>query len=199
MSRFIETIRVEDGEIQHLERHQERVTRTLSHHHVSVIPSLAVELEKVPIKLPGRVRLRIEYDTKGFFEVGLFPYMRKQIHDLRIVHIRPPDYRYKYADRAWINALVEKSGADEILMIRDGKVTDTSIANVAFYDGSTWLTPKEPLLMGTERSRLLNLGVLKESVISLRDMGSFSGFRLMNAMLPWEDEITYGMSVITGV
>jgi 4-amino-4-deoxychorismate lyase len=170
----------------------------LSHHGVSVIPSLAVELEKVPIKLPGRVRLRIEYDTKGLFEIGLFPYMRKQIDDLRIVHISPPDYRYKYADRAWINALVEKSDADEILMIRDGNVTDTSIANVTFYDGSTWLTPKEPLLMGTERSRLLNMGVIKESVITIRDISSFSGFRLINAMLPWEDDITYGMSVLKG-
>lgn len=198
MSRFIETIRVEGGVIQHLERHQDRVTRTLSHHGVSVIPSLAVELEKLPINLPGRVRLRIEYDTKGLFEIGFFPYMRKQIDDLRIVHIFPPDYRYKYADRAWINALVEKSDADEILMIRDGNVTDTSIANVTFYDGSTWLTPKEPLLMGTERSRLLNMGVIKESVITIRDISSFSGFRLINAMLPWEDDITYGMSVLKG-
>lgn len=198
MSRFIETIRVEGGVIQHLERHQDRVTRTLSHHGVSVIPSLAVELEKLPINLPGRVRLRIEYDTKGLFEIGFFPYMRKQIDDLRIVHICPPDYRYKYADRAWINALVEKSDADEILMIRDGNVTDTSIANVTFYDGSTWLTPKEPLLMGTERSRLLNMGVIKESVITIRDISSFSGFRLINAMLPWEDDITYGMSVLKG-
>jgi 4-amino-4-deoxychorismate lyase len=197
MSRFIETIRVENRRIQLLERHQERVTRTLTAHGVTTIPDLSDRLEQCTIQFAGRVRLRIEYDINGLFEVFQFEYMRKKMNKLHLAHIIPPDYRYKYADRAWINALVEKSGADEILMIRDGKVTDTSIANIAFYDGSTWWTPDTPLLSGTERSRLLHQGIIQEGEISPEDLGGFKEFRVINAMLPWEDNVSYDMSIIS--
>jgi 4-amino-4-deoxychorismate lyase len=196
MSRFIETIRAENSVIQHLELHQTRMSRTLRDHGISAIPDLAARIENTSIQLSGRVRIRIEYDTAGHLHIEQFRYMRKEIRSIRLMHISPTDYRYKYADRAWINALMKNSDADEILMIRDGLVTDASIANIVFFDGSDWWTPDTPLLKGTERSRLLEMGIIQERRISFLDFSDYLGFRLINAMLPWEDDITYDIAII---
>ena len=197
MCRFIETIRAEDGVIQQPDRHQQRMSRTLRDHGISSVPSIRELLKAVDINPNGRVRVRIEYGLDGMVNMEQFPYMRKAIFSMRLMAIQPPDYRYKYADRAWINALKENSHADEILIVRDHCITDASIANIAFYDGSTWWTPDTPLLQGTERARLMESGIIRETRILDHDLRSFQRFRLMNAMLPWEDEIDYDMSVIS--
>lgn len=162
-------------------------------------PSLKNILGDMKFPDSGRIRVRIEYGTEEDMIIEQFPYMRRTVRKIRMMYILPPDYRYKYADRAWINALLSKSQADEILIIREGRITDVSIANIAFFDGRNWWTPDAPLLKGTERDRLLENGVILESEIRVEDLGSFTGFRLMNAMLPWEDEVTYDITVIDPV
>ena len=199
MSRFIETIRAENGLVQQLDQHQQRMSRTLEDHGIHTIPCLKDILSEMNFPDSGRVRIRIEYGTDGKMIIEQFPYMRRTVEKIRMMHIIPPDYRYKYADRAWINALSSDSQADEILIIRDGRITDASIANIAFFDGSDWWTPDDPLLNGTERARLLDKGIIRKSDIRVEDLGSYTGFRLMNAMLPWEDGVTYDMSVIDPV
>lgn len=197
MCRFIETIRSEDGVIQQPDRHQQRMSRTLRDHGFSAVPSIHELLKAIDMNHNGRVRVRIEYGLDGKVNIEQFPYMRKTISSMRLTLIQPPDYRYKYADRAWINALKDNSQSDEILIVRDHCITDASIANVAFFDGHTWWTPDTPLLHGTERARLLESGIIREARILDHDLQSFLRFRLMNAMLPWEDEIDHDMSVIT--
>jgi 4-amino-4-deoxychorismate lyase len=197
MCRFIETIRAEGGVIQQPDRHQQRMSRTLREHGISAVPSIYELLKAIDIHPNGRVRVRIEYGLDGMVSIEQFPYMRKTISSMRLMSIQPPDYQYKYADRAWINALKDNSQSDEILIVRDHSITDASIANIAFFDGRTWWTPDTPLLHGTERERLLESGIIRETRVRDRDLGSYLRFRLINAMLPWEDEITYDMSVIT--
>lgn len=197
MCRFIETIRAEDGIIQQPDRHQQRMSRTLQEHGISAAPSIYELLKAIDINPNGRVRVRIEYGLDGMVSIEQFPYMRKTISSMRLISIHPPDYRYKYADRAWINALKDNSQSDEILIVRDHCITDASIANIAFFDGKSWWTPDTPLLSGTERKRLLESGVIREKRIREQELDCFVSFRLMNAMLPWEDEIMYDMSVIT--
>lgn len=199
MSRFIETIRAENGLVHQLERHQQRLSRTLEDHGVFTIPYLKDLLTDMNFPDSGRIRIRIEYGTDEQIIIEQFPYRRRMVQKIRMMHIVPPDYRYKYADRAWINAMLSCSHADEILIIRDGQITDVSIANIAFFDGSNWWTPDKPLLKGTERGRLIENGVIRETEIRVGDLWSFKGFRLMNAMLPWEDDLTYDMSVIDPV
>lgn len=199
MSRFIETIRAENGLVQQLERHQQRMSRTLEDHGLLTIPSLKDILNDISFPDSGRIRIRIEYGTNEHMIIEQFPYTRRMVRKIRMMHIAPPDYRYKYADRAWINALSSRSEADEILIIREGRITDVSIANIAFFDGRDWWTPDAPLLKGTERGRLIENGVIRETEIRVGDLGSFKGLRLMNAMLPWEDDVTYDMSVIDPV
>ena len=52
-----------------------------------------------------------------------------------------------------------RGACDEILIIKDGHITDTSISNIVFRlpDG-WWLTPFTPLLKGIMRTYLLESG-----------------------------------------
>jgi len=72
---------------------------------------------------------------------------------------------------------------DEIIIEKDGYLTDSSIANIAFFDGIDWITPKKPLLNGTTRERLLDMKFLRTADIKSSDIKSFSGFALMNTMI----------------
>ena len=96
-------------------------------------------------------------------------------------------YGHKYADRQAINTLFARRGAaDDILLVRDGLLTDTSYANVALFDGKCWYTPAHPLLEGTQRARLLAEGILHPIDIRPADLPRFESIKLINAMLDWE-------------
>ena len=79
-----------------------------------------------------------------------------EISSFKIIHA-DIEYPLKYEDRHEINHLFgQKGDADEIIIIKNGLVTDTSIANLAFFDKGQWITPAQPLLNGTTRQRLLD-------------------------------------------
>ena len=69
--------------------------------------------------------------------------------------------------------------------MKQGLLTDTSIANIALSDGTHWYTPAHPLLKGTKRAALLEEGILQEKDIRPEDLPSFSTVRLFNAMIDW--------------
>lgn len=71
---------------------------------------------------------------------------------------------------------------DEILIIKNGLVTDCFYYNVAFWDGKDWLTPKSPLLGGTARARLLDKGIIREADINAKIINSFEKICLFNAL-----------------
>ncbi len=74
---------------------------------------------------------------------------------------------------------------DDILLVKEGLITDTTIANIAFYDGNSWYTPQHPLLKGTKRAQLLDQGLLLEKDLKPEDLSSFIAIRLFNAMIDW--------------
>ena len=63
------------------------------------------------------------------------PYVMRRIRSLRLVNGDGVDYRYKSTDRSVFARLLEKRGeCDDVLIVRDGWVTDTSFTNVVFED-----------------------------------------------------------------
>ncbi len=132
-------------------------------------------------------RCRIIYDAASF-AIEYIPYRRRVIRKLQLVRADGLDYALKYADRSALDALfMQKGDADDILIIKNSLVTDTSIANIAFFDGRRWLTPRHPLLKGTTRARLLDEQKIFESEIHLDDLDKFSHFALLNAMIGFEE------------
>ena len=73
--------------------------------------------------------------------------------------------------------------ADDIIIIRNGQVTDSYYANLVFYDGRDWWTPQSPLLKGIKREFLLNKNHVKTRKIYEGDLKSFKKASLINAML----------------
>lgn len=79
----------------------------------------------------------------------------------------------------------ERGTCDDILIVKHGLLTDTSIANIALFDGTHWYTPRQPLLKGTKRAFLLDEGILMEKELRCEDLPAFSTIRLFNAMIEW--------------
>jgi len=84
----------------------------------------------------------------------------------------------------------QKEECDDIIIIKNGLLTDASIANLILFDGKNWITPETPLLPGTCRERLLNAGLITKRKIHPDDLKYYQGVKLINAMrYPEESEI----------
>ena len=73
-----------------------------------------------------------------------------------------------------------------MIFVKNGIVTDTSIANIAIYYENSWITSKKCLLKGTTRARLIEEKKLIEKDISLEMLKNASQIALMNAMIDFD-------------
>ena len=178
--KYLETIKALDGVCYHLEYHQRRlegVLNSLNAEHKYKLSSLLLPPKK------GLFRCRVVYDEEQI-EISYIPYQKREIKSLKIVASNKIEYSNKYADRSAIDKLfMKKEQCDDILIVKNSLITDTSIANIAFFDGAVWLTPKTPLLYGTTRERLLNESKIVEQDIKIEDINGFLKVALMNAMI----------------
>jgi 4-amino-4-deoxychorismate lyase len=102
------------------------------------------------------------------------------------------DYSYKYVDRRALDELFARRGEqDDILMLRDGWITDTSVGNIALCKKNRWFTPAIPLLAGTTWKRLVSSGVLIPRSIHHNDLLRFDAFKIFNAMNDWSEGAEY--------
>lgn len=138
----------------------------------------------------GIVRCNVIYE-KEILEITFSPYIRKEIRSLRLVNAEDLDYCRKFLDRSALDELFEKRGnCDDIAIIRNGYITDSSMANLIFFDGNRWVTPDTPLLGGTCRARMIAQGELFAESIRANDLNRFQGCKLINAMrFPGEQEM----------
>lgn len=182
MEQYLETIRIEEGRACHLPYHNQRMNETRAHLGLSDGLDLEAVIGDVSI-YQQRTRCRIVYDTE-IRSVEFFPYQIRPVKTLRLVEDNQVDYGCKYADRSALNRCFAQRGAcDDVLIVQKGDVTDTTIANVAFWNGETWFTPSTPLLKGTMRASLLDSHQIQEAKIRVEDLSHFSRLRLFNAMI----------------
>lgn len=180
---FIESIKLLNGDVYHLAYHQERVCRTFSHFFPSEkVLSLQESISKIALPAIGKYKIRIVY-SKDNLIVEIHPYHIKPINTIKCVNADEYDYSYKFLNREFLNTLKQTSGADEVIFLKNGKVTDSSYANIIFFDGKQWLTPSFFLLNGTCRQRLLNEGKITEVPIHYTDIQNFEQIGFINAML----------------
>jgi len=182
MQQLLETIKIIDGIPQFLAFHNQRFNdaRQFLFHATDII-----DLHEIiqPSTMTGIERCRVIY-AQQVEKVEFLPYQTRRFQRFKIVTDDTICYDFKYLNREILNQLVQKKGdCDDILIIKQGWVTDTSIANVAFWDQRQWLTPTTPLLKGTTRERLLREKQLIEAPIRVEMLGQFSQMALMNAML----------------
>ncbi|HHP7242806.1 MAG TPA: aminotransferase class IV [Cyclobacteriaceae bacterium] len=183
MCQFIESIAYKDGMLLNLDHHQKRIDRTLDHHYINI------KINLFEIKLPfksGLHKCRIVYD-RNIEEVELTPYFIKKIENIKLVSANI-NYQFKYANRQLFKNLVEKnSNYDDVIIVKQGMITDSSYANVCLFDGSGWFTPDQPLLEGTKRARLLSSKDIQKKAIKPKDLKQYKKISLINAMLDLGD------------
>ena len=145
---------------------------------------------QIPIEFQtGKVKLKIIYGQNQK-EFSFQLYKIQKIETLKIVHHNKLDYSLKYSERQTLNELFTlRENCDDVLIVKNGEITDTSYGNVIFFDGANWITPKNPLLKGTCRARLISDGKVSEQVIRVEDLKSLKGVKVINAMRDLEQKM----------
>ena len=179
---LLETIQVRNGQFQNIEYHNKRFnTSRLESFGLAIFQCLE-NLIKIPSECSeGIFRCRVIYE-KDIQAITFTPYIYKEIKTLKLVDIGDWDYSYKYADRSFMtNLLAENKDFDEVIMTQYGFITDCTIANLAFWDGSIWFTPSTPLLKGTKRQQLLDNQEIIKREIRIEDLEKYESVCLINA------------------
>lgn len=196
MSRFIESIKVEDQKIFLKELHQKRMNDTFSNFGKECkidIYSLFLNLEHDE---DGLYKFRIEYDLENIFKTQIIPYAISELDDFELVIDDELDYRFKYSDRTQLQKLKDKSLSDEIIIVKNNQITDTSYSNILFLKDKTWFAPKSYLLNGVMRQNLLQSKEIKEAEITLDNIKEFTHFQLINALNDFDDMFIYSIEKI---
>jgi len=186
MFQFIETIKVQNKTCLHLAWHEQRLNDT-RRTFFGDVPNINLKsVINFPESLTQTIyKCRIVYGST--IESIIFDsYVKRNIHSLQLITDDTIDYSFKFEDRSRFNHYLAQKSADEILIIKHGFVTDTSFANIVFFDGIKWMTPCTYLLNGTQRQRLLQQGDIIEAEIKPSDLKHFRFAKLINAMLDLE-------------
>lgn len=183
MTDLIETIRISDGSYCDLDSHVNRMLESsLEAFGEKVI--MAKDLLRIPEDMcSGTVKCRIRYNTQ-IEDITFSRYSPRKINSLRLVVCEDIDYHLKYADRSILEELSKKkAGCDEILVIKNGFVTDTSFSNVALAKDGKLFVPDTFLLDGCMRQKLLREGKATAVPVRPSDIRMFDKVLLINAML----------------
>jgi len=175
-----ETIKVENGELLNLKYHQNRIDKTRSFFGFKK----ELEIKEYNFELPhkGTFKLRIDY-AEEIISSTCRDVICREFKEFKVVESNI-NYEYKYADRRELDAL--KVDQKEIIILKDGLLTDTSIANIALHIDGVWLTPIAPLLKGTTRARLIDSGFLKCADLRVEDLKKAQNFAIMNALIDFK-------------
>ena len=188
MCQLLETIKCKNGKLFNLEFHQNRFETTRKN---LFSCSDKINLSKA-IQVPkefqiGLFRCRIIY-SETINKIEFVPHQFRKIKSLKLIEENEIDYQFKYSDRKKLNSLFEKRGdCDDIIIIKNGFVTDSLTANIIFFDGKKWWTPDTPLLPGTQRAKLIHENKIEVCSISKNDISKYSKVGLINALWNFEN------------
>ncbi|HCE57081.1 MAG TPA: hypothetical protein DER09_04580 [Prolixibacteraceae bacterium] len=187
MYQLLETIKCADGRLENLEFHQARFSHTRKLKFDAEDEILLEQQIQVPgFAQTGLFRCRVIYGRQ-IEKIEFIPHVYRVVNSLQLVVDNNIDYQFKYADRKNLEALFEKRGTcDDIIIVKNGLITDSFSANLVFFDGKKWWTPNTPLLRGTQREKLLAEGRINETRITLASLSDFTKVGLINAMSDFE-------------
>jgi 4-amino-4-deoxychorismate lyase len=190
MFRFFETIRIENGVFINIDYHFQRMIRTANDFGISRKLILKA-LENLSAKafMPNKkFRCKLLYDYDGF-DCEFTELENRTVASLKIVFDDLIDYSYKFSDRKMIESLYyNRQDCDDVLIVKNGQITDTSIANILLFDGCSWVTPDSPLLNGTCRQRLIDEGRVEVREVLFNDLKSYSSIMLINALRDFDED-----------
>lgn len=184
MCRFIESIRLEEGKFGNLDYHQTRMNRAMEEFYVGS-PKIDIKdfLSSCPMPSIGLHKVRLVYDNE-IQSIQISHYTIRDIKKLKLVHHDSISYPHKFEDRSELEKLLaQRSDCDDIIIVKNNKITDASFANLAFKKGDKWFTPATYLLNGTMRQQLIDQKIVFEEEITIADLTKYEKIKVINSML----------------
>ena len=198
--KLLETIKYQNGDFGNLSFHQQRMNNA-TREVFAIEPEIVLQnvLERItkPKNLVSEVyKCRIIYSA-SIEKIEFIPYSFPKIKSLKLVEDNTIFYAHKYLDRSNLEKLfAQRQECDDILIVKNGLITDTSFCNILFFNGKKWLTPEKPLLKGTQRQFLLDNEIVETANIVPSDLHNFKKARLVNAMITFEDSLDINIEAI---
>lgn len=176
---YFETIKCNDSEVYNIYYHEKRIANTIGKN-INL-------LEYIYPPNNNLLKCKIIYTEDEIIDVLFDKYKKRNLKIFKFIITDKIDYKYKYENRDQINTLFsKKTTADEIIIVKNNLITDTSISNIAILIEEQWYTPKTPLLYGTTRQRYIDNGKLKEKDIDINSFKKAEKIALLNAMIDFD-------------
>jgi 4-amino-4-deoxychorismate lyase len=189
MSLFFESICVKDGKFELLDLHEERMQRARKERLGIDEPLRLNGIVAPDWTRNGKFKCRVAYDRE-IESVTFEEYVPTVYERFRLVDADRAEYAHKFTDRTQLLSLLEEIAPDGLIIVKDGLITDSYHANLAFFDGEMWSTPSEPLLRGCMREWLIRTGQVTPASIRPSDLDRYTHFKQINSMLGFEDSPT---------
>ena len=183
MSLLVESIKILNGRCYLLALHEARMRKAQSE--LYGIQN-SIHLHKY-IQIPevfkeGLVKCRIEYDTQ-IRDVQFLRYSVRTIRNAKTVVSDEINYPYKFVNRPQLDALFSlRENCDEIIIIKNGLVTDAYYYNLVFEKEKRFYTPAIPLLKGIQRENLLNCNKIISTDIPADHIHNYESIHFINAL-----------------
>lgn len=188
MCQLLETIKLENGQLFNLDYHNRRLNAARQELFQGCpIIDLGAYIQVPENCHSGLFRCRVLY-ARQIDSVEFIAQPARTFRSLKLLEQNNIDYHLKYADRSQLNELLAKKGeADEIILVKNGLLTDCCIGNLVLWDGKNWHTPASPLLAGTQRQKLLDTAQIKENNIAISDLNNYLELGIINAFFDLEN------------
>lgn len=189
MCLLVESIKVWNRKLVNLDLHQQRAAKSRKELFGAEDDFTLEKLISIPEKLGnGLFKCRVLFGL-NVENIDFEPYIPRKVSTLRVVFDDKIEYSHKFANRTDLAVLFEKrNGCDDVLIVKNGLVTDTSFSNILLLKNGRWFTPERPLLAGTQREFLIMSGLVLPKEIDVSDLESFEKFMLVNAMLDFDEK-----------
>ncbi|SIR09952.1 aminotransferase class IV [Maribacter ulvicola] len=180
---LFESVCIENSQIKNADYHEARFRRSyMRQYKTHPTYSLFDGILLTNLEHDLKYKLRIGYKQNGT-RFSFSEYENNIPTSLQLLSDDTISYPVKRNNRKKLNQLFKQRGnLHDVLIVKNGLITDASYSNILFSDGRQIVTPSTPLLEGTCRARLLDENKVTEKRIAAADLSNFESFQLINAL-----------------
>ena len=182
---LFETIAVENFQPKNLWLHQQRMNNSYHEIFGGTNPFILSEIfKKEKITSSELLKWNVWY-AKDSFQTKVTSYVIRKIYRVKLISVDTSfDYKHKFSNRSPFEQLRNQFlDYDDIIIVKNGLITDSSYANLVLKKEDKLYTPSLPLLFGTQRKYLIENQIVFEKDIQSSEIADYEKIYFINAML----------------